>query len=115
MKINIQLKEGGLIELPENMPFLAAFIGQEGMELHIHGNFDSLFIALCKLICVLFARRNPMEIASALGTIRNSLVYRKVMPDNVDMAVSFEGHVLPLDETLAEHIAEQKEKHDAPV
>ena len=54
-----------------------------------------------------------VEIATSLGTIRNVLKARGVLPENVDMAVAIDGHILPLDDLLAEAKAEYKEdKHE---
>ena len=102
MRYELHLKEGGVIDIPDGVPFFAAVIGQGGLELQVHGNYEALFGALCKLITVLFARKPPMEIAASLGTIRNSLKARGVLPENVDMAVAMDGHILPLDDILME-------------
>lgn len=91
------LKEGGRLVLPDKRPFILTVQGKEGLEVRLCGNTEQMAYALCMLLCRYFSDLDPVEIAATLGTIRNSLKKHKVMPDSVDMAVSYEGRVIPLD------------------
>ena len=98
----ISLERFGYVEFPEGCQSLVGVTNGEETALSIRGNRMDLLDIISKFLMSILVNNDPVEQASALASVVCFLKAHGALADSVDMAVSFEGKVLPIDEVVAE-------------
>lgn len=104
MKIETRVDDKTItIELPEGVAAMYAFATENRFSSGMHKVPAGQAIEMATDFFVRILEDAPdVGVAAALGNLRYRLMKAGIMSENVDMAVSFEGKVLPLDELGAE-------------
>ena len=113
MKVFELEKSGVKVERPEDVEVVLAALTKDKCEICLSGiSGESLTIALTSLfsrtIKLCAASGRNVFIAALFASLREQLWKEGLLGDNVDIAVSLDGKVLPLDEMSAEIEADIK-------
>ena len=110
MKIETHVKAKNItIEMPEGVAARYAFAleGKYSSGMYKVRKDQAIEMAIDFFVHIL-GNASDVAVAAALANLRHQLMTEGTMPENVDMAVSVDGKVLPLDEMSAEIEADIK-------
>ncbi len=113
MKIETRVKDKNItIEMPEGVAAMYAFAfeGKYSLGMHKVRKDQAIEMATDFFVHIL-KNATGVAVAAALANLRHQLMTEGTMPENVDMAVSLDGKVIPLDEMSAEIEADIKKRH----
>ena len=98
----IGLGKFGHVEIPEGCQSIIGIANEEETALQIRGNTDVLLNIITKVLISILSKDGSVWQASILASVVCYLKTHGVLADGVDMAVSLDGHVLPIDMIAAE-------------
>ena len=104
----IDLERFGHVEVPEGCQFLIGVTDEEETALGIRGNREMLLDVIAKFLMSILINLDSVNQATSLASVICFLKAHRVLADSVDMAVSFDGHVLPVDQVVSDVCKEIK-------
>lgn len=113
MKIDSHVKGKTItIEMPEGVAAMYGFAFEDKFSSGMYNmRADQAIELATDFFCHILENAPDVAVAGALGTLRYQLRKHGIMPKSVDMAVSLNGEVIPLDEIVADIDEEIKKCH----